>query len=161
MNWIKEKLNVAWRWTRQKVKSVLIFLGVVTIVLAAGTQLDLGTYDINYPTLANTDTEKVEFIYQTRGVLRLEHNEMGRKYRDGEISEGEFRDYQENYYKPKVKILNQQANIIGERLVDIVIATTTSTTTGKTIEVKVNARQYIKKEFIDSDKWNVNLNTIF
>ena len=158
---IKQKLSDAWNWVKKKAKEVLIILGIVGIAMAAGTQTTiLDTSPINYPLTANTDMEKLEFLYQSKEALRLEHNEMGKKFREGKITKEEWQKYKTEDFEPKSKWIGWATSVIGEKIPDVVIGTEISTSTSKVVDVKVKARQHYKEFMKKSTTWNVNLDNI-
>ena len=56
---------------------------------------------IKYPAQVDTDLEKIEFSSRAEELLRLEHNIMGAKFRDGEITEAQWTNYLSNDFVPK------------------------------------------------------------
>lgn len=70
---------------------------------------------ISIPTNCITDEDKIKFLYRALELLRLEHNEEGKKFREGKISESQFRDYQRNSYKPRMKKIGLILNPIKEK----------------------------------------------
>ena len=44
---------------------------------------------------------KYAYIYVVQELLRLRHNEEGAKFRSGEITEAEWRDFLLNWYEPR------------------------------------------------------------
>jgi hypothetical protein len=48
---------------------------------------------------------KLQETYRRQMLLGREHNEMGRRFREGEISESEWRKYKERDFKPENKKL--------------------------------------------------------
>ena len=114
---------------------------------------------IVYPVDADTNYEKLEFLYQAQETLRFQHNEMGRQYREGIITNEEWQSYLKNNFEPKSEWIGWGTSVIGEKLGNIEISTTSSTT-GKTITISVNAREYYEKAMKQSTKWTVNLDTL-
>ena len=72
---------------------------------------------IKYPSMdCVTNIDKLEFLYQVQGALRLEHNEEGRKRRHGELSEKGWLSYKEGIFKPKSKQILADTAQIREKL---------------------------------------------
>ncbi|NGX49312.1 MAG: hypothetical protein K940chlam5_00910 [Candidatus Anoxychlamydiales bacterium] len=69
---------------------------------------------IKFPKNCNTNDNKMKFLYRALELLRLEHNEEGRKAREGTIPMKQFRNYQENSWKPKSKKIANELNQIKE-----------------------------------------------
>ena len=53
------------------------------------------------PTNITIDDDKVKYLYRVLELLKLEHNEKGKLFLDGFLSEKEFRDYQKGEFKNK------------------------------------------------------------
>jgi len=68
------------------------------------------------PTKITKDEDKVKFLYRAIELLRLEHNEMGRKFREKEITEKEWEDYVMNDFRPRSAKLFEMLNPIKEKL---------------------------------------------
>ena len=62
---------------------------------------------IKYPTSVKTEDEKLEYLCRCREKLRLEHNEKGADFRNGDISEAQWLDYKNNSYRPRSFELEQ------------------------------------------------------
>jgi len=65
---------------------------------------------IRYPTKCTTSADKTEFLYLAQETLRLQHNEMGKKFREGKISKGTWTTYRDFGFNPK------QEAVIGDIL---------------------------------------------
>jgi len=151
---IKEKIRQGWNWIKAKTKQVLITLGIIGVALATGTQTTiLDTSPINYPLTANTNFEKLEYLYEGQEALRLQHNKMGRQYREGIITEEQWQIYLKNVFNPKNQIIAEWTAKIGELLEDVAVQTATGTTMYK-------ARGYYKEAMKQSTTWLVDLDTI-
>jgi hypothetical protein len=70
---------------------------------------------VKFP-LKLTDKDKLKFLYRAVDLLRLEHNEEGRKCREGEITEKVFREYQKKDFEPRNQRLFQEINQLKEKL---------------------------------------------
>ena len=144
-NWVKRKLS--------KAKKLLIASIIGTSVLAAGSQTTLlDTSPINYPLTANTNLEKLEFLYQSQEILRFQFREMGRQYREGIITGQEWEDYKK-IFEPKNYLVAGMTATIGGLLADVAIQTATGTT-------MYNARQFYKATMKRSTTWTVDLNNV-
>lgn len=71
---------------------------------------------IEFPKTIKTDEDKVQFLYRAIELLRLEHNEWGKAFREGRLSEKEFRDYQKNDFRPRNLKLFEMLNPIKDKL---------------------------------------------
>lgn len=71
---------------------------------------------MKFPPNIIIDEDKIKFLYRTLELLRLEHNEMGRKFREGGMSESQFRDYQRNDFEPRNQRLFALINNLKEKL---------------------------------------------
>lgn len=157
---LKQKLNDAWQWTKRKFKEIVISLGIVSVAMAAGTQTTLlDTSPINYPLTANTNLEKLEYLYESQEALRLQHNEMGRQYREGIISVQEWEKYKKEEFLPKSRAIGEGTAVIGDKLENVVL-NVTATSTGEMVQSIIPARQFYKEFMKHSTNWSVDLNTI-
>lgn len=66
---------------------------------------------VKYPDTATTEASRLSVCYKLQELLRLEHNEMGAKYRAGEITKAEYTDYLKNVFEPTFKTIDREANI--------------------------------------------------
>lgn len=60
---------------------------------------------MNYPQSAQTDLDKLEFAYAAQEKLRAEHNSKGADFRNGVITEDEFRGYLRDRFKQKKDLI--------------------------------------------------------
>ena len=134
---------------------ILVILGLIGT--ASLTQINLVDSPINYPLLANTPTEKVEYAYASQEKLRLEHNEMGRQFREKEITEQEWNNYKETDFNPKSQIISEEIgkyrddimrNLLGVQELNAMNATQTDFINQK------------KSEFKGSIKWIIDNDNI-
>src|SRR3990167_8175105 len=58
---------------------------------------------IKYPAEVDTDIEKLEFSSRAEELLRLEHNVMGARFRDGEITLAQWNRYVKEDFEPRSK----------------------------------------------------------
>ena len=63
-----------------------------------------------YPLNCNTPAEKIEYWYRAEELLRLEHNEMGKKFREGKIFQAEWDRYQKEDFEPRNIKIHQGIN---------------------------------------------------
>ena len=159
-NWVKNKIKNGINWLKEKAKQVLIGLGIVGVALAAGTQTTiLDTSPINYPLTVNLPIEKLEYLYRAEELLRLQHNEMGRQFRKGEIAQEEWQTYLKEYFDPKSKWLGWGISTTGEQIEYLEIDAISSTT-GKAIRIKVPPEGYNVEFMKQSDSYKIDLNNI-
>ncbi len=71
---------------------------------------------MNIPIIIITDQDKVKFLYRAIELLRLEHNEKGKVFREGKMTEKEFRDYQNYDFEPRNQKLFSILNPIKDKL---------------------------------------------
>lgn len=69
---------------------------------------------MDIPTQLTTYQDKLKYLFRTKELLRLEHNARGKNFRDGKITEAEFRDYQLADFEPRLKNVLQEINKIKE-----------------------------------------------
>ena len=66
---------------------------------------------LNYPNPDKVPTEvknaalKYAFCYIVQELLRLKHNEMGAKFRNGEITKQEWNDFLTNWHNPRERVV--------------------------------------------------------
>jgi len=70
---------------------------------------------MDIPTTITTDQDKLKYLYRVEELLRLEHNERGKEFRDGKVNEKDFRDYQRNDFEPRNQVVHFEINNILER----------------------------------------------
>lgn len=66
---------------------------------------------IVYPINCNTEASRLSFCYRLDELLRLRHNAMGQKYRDGLITEAEWNIFLKNEFEPKSMAIHQDINV--------------------------------------------------
>ena len=67
---------------------------------------------LKYPAEVDTDIEKLEFSSRAEELLRLEHNVMGAKFRDGEITLAQWNRYLiEDFTPMSLKISGENARV--------------------------------------------------
>ena len=61
---------------------------------------------IIFPSNCKSNRDRFEFAYAAQEKLRLEHNEMGRRFREKEITKEEWEKYLDNNFNPKNRELS-------------------------------------------------------
>jgi len=157
--WTWEKLKRAGRWIKRNFLKVVIGTTLTVTAAGVGTQTTLlNTSPINYPLTANTNVEKLEYLYRAHEMLNLENNTKWEEVERGNMTMEEWRNYIKNDYRPKRNWIGWAESVIGEQVPDIIIGEI-ATSTGGMVDVKISARQFYKKEAKKS-VWEINLNTI-
>ena len=82
----------------KKLLLVVAFLLITSFVFADVTA---EAYRLKIPPLVIESKDKLVYAYQMQEKLRIEHNVMGEKYRNGEITHEEWREWLNDYYEPK------------------------------------------------------------
>jgi len=57
------------------------------------------------PTKVKNTALKYAYTYIVQELLRLKHNEEGAKFRDGKITEQEWRDFLKNWLEPRDNVV--------------------------------------------------------
>lgn len=55
---------------------------------------------ISFPMDCDTPALKTEYLYRAQELLRLYHNDEGKKFRDGVISDTEWHDFKTKVFDP-------------------------------------------------------------
>lgn len=63
------------------------------------------------PQKFTTEEEKLKYVYRTEELLRLEHNENGAKFRDGQITEQEWKEYLKDFEGRYTNVLHERATL--------------------------------------------------
>ena len=71
---------------------------------------------IKIPATIETNEDKVRFLCRVIELLRLEHNEWGKSFREGKLTEKEFRNYQNGEFHQKISKISLILNPIKESL---------------------------------------------
>ncbi len=66
---------------------------------------------LTFPDVVNTPADRTEYAYRSQELLRLLHNEMGKKFRDGVISKREWNSFLTETFQPAS---NKISDAIGE-----------------------------------------------
>ena len=106
---------------------------------------------IKYPTEIITNRDKLEFLYSAQEKLRLEHNEMGRKFRDGEIDSWAWEQYKNKFSSKNYELSCQIAPIRDDVIEQIL---------GEDIVITNKINQE-KEKFKKSVRWDIDLNKIW
>ena len=68
---------------------------------------------IKYPAEVDTDAERLEFSIRAEEVLRLEHNVVGARFRDGEITLAQWNNYLRDEFDLKSrKISGEKSRVL-------------------------------------------------
>lgn len=131
-------------------------------VLVAGV-LALGAGNVNltpsifdYPLLADEDIEKLEWVYHAEEVLRLEHNEMGRQYREGIITEAQWNEYLALSFNEKSKWLGYEKATLRNNL-----GYSTMDTEATSSKAELKRQSDEKDAFKKSTRWDIKTDVIF
>ena len=54
--------------------------------------------------------DRIEYLYRFQELLRLYHNKKGQEFRDGKITEKEFKEFQSNWFDPRNNLLCAEIN---------------------------------------------------
>lgn len=133
---------------------------VVTTFVVMGTlgvgNLNLKPSIFQYPLLADEPIEKLEWVYKAQEVLRLEHNEMGRQYREGIIKEYQWDEYLAKSFDEKSKWLGHEASVLRTEL---------GYTGYEILSTSTKAEAYRQEQeqraFEKSTRWDVKTDAIF
>ena len=60
-----------------------------------------------YPQNCNDDGQRTEYLYRVQELLRLHHNEWGKKFRDSEINEIEWSTFLKEWDEKNIIIVNE------------------------------------------------------
>jgi hypothetical protein len=71
---------------------------------------------IKYPITCTTNTDKIEFCYIAQETLRLEHNAKGQDYKDGKLTEKEWKDYKDGDFRAKTHLISTEMLVQKEAL---------------------------------------------
>lgn len=68
--------------------------------------------DINYPAWADTQGRKYAFLTIMEEVLLLAHNQWGKKFQDGDITEDQWYNFLETWFTPRHNLVIQEKLLI-------------------------------------------------
>lgn len=71
---------------------------------------------MNFLATIKTDKDRIKLLYRVVELLRLKHNEKGKDFREGRMTEKDFRNYQRNDFEPRNERLYSEINILKEKL---------------------------------------------
>ena len=63
---------------------------------------------LKYPITAITEASRLSVCYRLDELLRIEHNEMGAKFRANEITKDEWITYRKNIFEPKSRVIHEE-----------------------------------------------------
>ncbi len=136
---------------KKHIGKILVTVGVIGT--ASLTQINLSDLPVNYPLLVNTQIEQLEYSYRAEELLRLEHNEMGRKFRENEITENEWQRYLKNDFESRSLILGGEIGRLRNELGYSAIRVEENEQMDKFISQQ-------KKEFKNSTRWKIKIKNI-
>jgi len=58
--------------------------------------------------LPEVHEERIRYLYRFQEVLRLVHNKKGKDFREGKISEEEFRNFQADWFKKRNTLISRE-----------------------------------------------------
>ena len=61
-------------------------------------------------TLPRYYKDRIKYLYRFQELLRLFHNQKGKDFRDGKITEEEFRTFQEGWFKKRNLLICRELN---------------------------------------------------
>lgn len=64
--------------------------------------------------LGKTPRQKMLFLHRVLELLRRRHNAWGEDFRNGVITEAQFRNFQENFFEPRNKLVHRVLAVIRE-----------------------------------------------
>ncbi len=145
---------------------VIIAKTIATITLSIGLLLgnlgggilSLNQDYIDYPVMAITKIDKLEYAYIAQETLRLEHNEMGAKYRNEEITEQEWNTYLKDIFKIRSEWIGGEIGIIRNEL-GYSLGIDYKTATKKEKDEKERQKEE-EKAFKKSKRWDINTTNV-
>ena len=63
--------------------------------------------NLHYPAWADNEMKKMYFLYRVQRRMREHHNDMGKKFRNGQISQQTWNNYKEKWNKWHHKLMQQ------------------------------------------------------
>lgn len=82
-----------------------ILLAVLFLVFARVSFSQEISKELSYPINCTTTQDKIEFCYIAQQKLQDEHNAKGKDFREGKITEEEWREYLSKEFDPKQSIV--------------------------------------------------------
>lgn len=148
---------------------LLIALPVAILALLAGvwflrpTEQSIPKTQISGLT-PTTDLEKFEYSVRAEELLRLQHNEMGAKFRAGEITQEEWNTYLEKDFTPKSRKLGHDKYIFKSLIPipespnkDVVYS---SSSPDVSLKPEPKSIEEMEQEFKTSTKFQIDLTKI-
>jgi len=65
--------------------------------------------------------DRIEYLYRFQELLRLYHNKKGLDFRDGKITEEEFRNFQSTWFNPRNNLVCAEINKCKEHFKKIAV----------------------------------------
>lgn len=54
--------------------------------------------------------DRIEYLFRYNEILKLYHNKIGQKYKDGKITLTEFREFQNEWFEPRFQLISTEIN---------------------------------------------------
>jgi hypothetical protein len=106
---------------------------------------------MKFPKTLSNNKERLKYLYRVQELLRLEHNAKGKDFRDGNITEKEFKHYQKHDFELRLNnVLHERNNILEAEGV------TKVTLDNKFTTKQIEFRQLKEAGTIDK-KWDVDI----
>ena len=148
MSWLQNKLN--------RIRLIILVLIGVSIGFVANQIFqEEPTLSglIDFPITANTLSEKFEYAYAAQEKLRLEHNVMGAKFRNGVITKNEWEDYLEIDFNPLNNKLSYFIAPNREAVMKELLATSTIDYQNELQQTQI---YLLKQQFKKSTRWTID-----
>lgn len=84
-------------------KILLIIIGVLLVY--SNALADVKIEKLKYPALATTTQDKMTFCYIAQEKLRIEHNVKGEDFKDGKITEKQWKAYLKDDFNVKFEVI--------------------------------------------------------
>ena len=63
---------------------------------------------IKYPASMVNDVERYAYLYRLQELLRLEHNEKGKAFRENKLTEADWNSYKNDNFEPKSQLISEE-----------------------------------------------------
>lgn len=135
-------------------KKTLATIAIIATGAVGAGNLNLEPSLLDYPLLANKNIEKLEWVYRAEEVLRLEHNQMGDRYRRGELTPEEWTAYVRGPFSEKSRFLGGEKARLRDDLGYSQVVRSTST------PQEIYRQNDEKRVFKESQRWDVTTDKI-
>jgi hypothetical protein len=68
------------------------------------------------PKIISGNSDRIKYLYRMLELLRLEHNAKGKLFKEGKLSETEFRTYQQGEFRDKSDKIFAELNPLKEKM---------------------------------------------